>query len=118
MMTIDELLAANCSHQETGLADPQINQYLAMLDGWMRQDGHILKTYTFVDYYQTLAFVNAIAWMIHAQDHHPDLQVGYNRCIVKYSTHSVDEGRGGISENDFICAVKVDAIFQQAHGQP
>ena len=53
------------------------------------------------------AFVNAVAWMVHAEDHHPDLHVGYNRCTVRWNTHSV----AGISENDFICAAKTDATF-------
>ena len=54
------------------------------------------------------AFVNATAWVSHHEDHHPDLEVGYNRCRVRYSTHSV----GGLSENDFICAAKVDALMK------
>jgi 4a-hydroxytetrahydrobiopterin dehydratase len=61
-----------------------------------------------------LAFINAIAYVVHAEDHHPELVVTYNRCVVKFDTHSVNGGRGGISENDFICATKVDAIFQQS----
>ncbi len=53
-----------------------------------------------------MAFVNALAWIAHTEDHHPDLQVGYYRCTVRFSTHSV----GGISVNDFICAAKADAL--------
>jgi CRP-like cAMP-binding protein len=52
-----------------------------------------------------MAFVNAIANLIHEQDHHPELLVGYNYCTVRYNTHSVNNGKGGISENDFICAI-------------
>jgi 4a-hydroxytetrahydrobiopterin dehydratase len=55
-----------------------------------------------------MAFVNAVAWLSHREDHHPDLKVSYNRCSIDYSTHSV----GGLSENDFICAAKVDALFR------
>jgi 4a-hydroxytetrahydrobiopterin dehydratase len=65
----------------------------------------ISHTFTFKDYYQTMAFVNVIAQIAHQQDHHPDLLVGYNRCTVTYSTHSV----GGISVYDFICAAKINA---------
>lgn len=61
----------------------------------------------FSNYYQTIAFVNSIAWVAHAQDHHPTLVVEYNRCIVTYSTHSIS----GLSENDFICAAKIDTLF-------
>jgi 4a-hydroxytetrahydrobiopterin dehydratase len=62
--------------------------------------------FPFKNYYQTMAFVNAIAWMAHAENHHPDLEVGYNHCLVRYTTHAI----GGLSENDFICAAKVDAL--------
>ncbi len=64
------------------------------------------RSFRFRDYYQTIAFVNALAWVAHREDHHPDLEVGYNRCTVRYSTHSV----GGLSENDFICAVRIDLL--------
>lgn len=66
----------------------------------------IQRSFKFKDYYETLAFVNAMAWIIHREDHHPDLEVGYNRCVVKFSTHSVK----GLSENDFICAAKIDTL--------
>ena len=68
----------------------------------------IERTFTFADFHATMAFVNAVAWMAHREDHHPDLTVGYNRCRVEYSTHAI----GGLSENDFICAAKVDALFE------
>jgi len=64
------------------------------------------RTFGFKNYYQTIAFVNALAWVAHREDHHPDLEVGYNRCVVHYSTHSV----GGLSENDFICALGIDTL--------
>jgi 4a-hydroxytetrahydrobiopterin dehydratase len=67
----------------------------------------ISRTFRFRDYYQTLAFVNALAWIAHSEDHHPDLEVGYNRCLVRYSTHAV----GGLSDNDFICAARIDALL-------
>ena len=54
-----------------------------------------------------MAFVNALAWIAHVEDHHPDLAVSYSRCTVRFNTHSV----GGISINDFICAAKVDALL-------
>lgn len=114
MVTSSELLNKKCRHQDTGLTDAQISEYLAELDGWSLQEGKIVKTFGFKNYYQTLAFVNAIAYLIHAEDHHPELVVTYNRCIVKFDTHSVNGGRGGLSENDFICAAKIDALFQPA----
>src|SRR5437764_7887789 len=65
------------------------SQMLAELPGWTRQGGAISKTYPFKNYYETMAFVNAVAWVSHREDHHPDMEVGYNKCKVTYSTHSV-----------------------------
>jgi 4a-hydroxytetrahydrobiopterin dehydratase len=64
----------------------------------------------FGNYYETIAFVNALAWIAHREDHHPDLEVGYNRCVIHFSTHSI----GGLSHNDFICAAKIDALLHSA----
>ena len=66
----------------------------------------INRTYHFKNYYQTLAFVNAVAWIAHQQDHHPTLTVHYNHCDVRYTTDSAK----GLSENDFICAAQIDAL--------
>jgi 4a-hydroxytetrahydrobiopterin dehydratase len=114
MMKTSELLEKKCQHQVNGLTDAEINAQLTEIAGWSLQDGAITKAFSFRDYYETLTFVNAIAYVIHAEDHHPELVVTYNRCVIKFNTHSVNNGRGGISENDFICAAKVDAIFQQS----
>lgn len=110
-ITATELAARRCAHQTTALDQTAIAQHLAALPEWTIADGKLARNFAFKDYYQTLAFVNAIAWVIHAEDHHPDLAVSYNRCGVKFDTHSVNEGRGGLSINDFICAAKVDAVF-------
>lgn len=114
MIQISDLLEKKCTHQVSALTDADISAHLAALAGWAMQDGKIFREYSFRNYYETLAFVNAIAYVIHAEDHHPELSVTYNRCAVKFNTHSVNGGKGGISENDFICAAKVDAIFQQS----
>ena len=83
---------------------------LAQLEGWsLSGDGaHVAieKTYRFANYHETIAFVNAVAFIAHTEDHHPDLSVHYDRCVVRWSTHDV----GGLSENDFICAAKADAL--------
>ncbi len=84
----------------------QIDRTLGDVDGWSFEEGEIVRTYTFKNYYQTIAFVNALAWVAHAEDHHPDIEVGYKTCKVRYSTHAI----GGISENDFICAAKINAV--------
>ena len=114
MTTTTELLDKQCRHLETALDQQQITDYLAAVDGWALQDGKLARSFAFKNYYETMAFVNAIAYLFHVEDHHPELVVTYNRCTVKFDTHSVNGGRGGISENDFICAAKVDAIFRQA----
>ncbi len=84
-----------------------IDAHLALAPGWSLVDGAIQKRYDFADYHRTMAFVNAVAWIAHTEDHHPDLLVSYNRCTVRFNTHSV----GGISVNDFICAAKLDALL-------
>ncbi len=90
------------------LSTPEIDELLSQLDSWQLKDGHISKTYPFKNYYQTIAFVNAIAWMAHREDHHPELSVTYNSCRVEYSTHDV----GGLSVKDFNCAAQADALFK------
>ena len=89
------------------MADDQIQRHLAQAPGWSLTGGAIEKQFKFPDFHHTMAFVNALAWVAHAQDHHPDLQVSYSRCVVRFNTHSV----GGISINDFICAAKLDAML-------
>ncbi|WP_082569038.1 4a-hydroxytetrahydrobiopterin dehydratase [Rhizobacter sp. Root1221] len=101
------LLQQHCQHQTgAAMSDTQVHDHLAQLSSWKTTGGAIEKAFTFKNFHETMAFVNALAWIAHTEDHHPDLQVGYNRCTVHYSTHSV----GGLSVNDFICAAKADAL--------
>ena len=90
------------------LSAKEVDTRIKSLAGWIAQDGRISKTYKFEDYYETIAFVNVLAWLSNHEDHHPDLEVGYNQCVVHYSTHSV----GGLSETDFICAAKIDELMR------
>lgn len=92
---------------QPAMAASQIEQQLSQAPGWALVNGAIEKRFDFEDYHHTMAFVNAVAWVAHGEDHHPDLAVSYNRCTVRFNTHSV----GGISLNDFICAAKVDALL-------
>ena len=106
-----DLIRKKCVPCEGGVApltDQQIGPLLRGLAGWQRDDAKIFKEYRFKDHYQTLAFVNAVAWLSHREDHHPYILVGYNTARVEYWTHAI----GGLSENDFICAAKVDALFE------
>ena len=114
MIKTSDLLAKKSQHTETGLDDSALANYFPATPGWVQDGPRIVKTYQFKNYYETLAFINAIAYVIHAEDHHPELVVTYNKCIIKFDTHTVNDGKGGISINDFICAAKVDAIFEQS----
>lgn len=89
------------------LSEGEIHAQLDQLEGWEYTEGRLRKGYAFANHYETIAFVNAVAWISHRQDHHPDLQVGYNRCVVSYHSHDIQ----GISGRDFDCAAKVDALF-------
>jgi 4a-hydroxytetrahydrobiopterin dehydratase len=101
------LLHARCQAQGVEpMNEAEIRNHLAQLSGWHLGAGAIEKTFAFKNYHETIAFVNALAWISHTEDHHPELTVTYNRCVVRYSTHSI----GGISRNDFICATKADAL--------
>jgi 4a-hydroxytetrahydrobiopterin dehydratase len=93
--------------QALALNETELKSNLALLPGWKLVGHEIERTYTFKNYHETMAFVNASAWVSHQQDHHPDMSVHYNRCVVRYSTHDA----GGITLNDFICAAKLDALM-------
>ena len=94
--------------QEHRLSEASIRELMPQLLGWeLVEEGQALsKTFTFKDYYRTMSFVNALAHMANGEDHHPDLSVHYDRCVVRWSTHDV----GGLSENDFICAAKTERL--------
>jgi len=79
---------------------------LKQLPGWEFADGAIGKNFSFDNFAATMAFVNSVAEIAAREDHHPDMRVGYDKCRIAYSTHSV----GGLSENDFICAAKIEAL--------
>ncbi|RST52233.1 4a-hydroxytetrahydrobiopterin dehydratase [Variovorax sp. MHTC-1] len=101
-------------HARRALSATEIVAGLARLEGWkLTGDGAdvaIEKTFGFANYFETIAFVNALAFIAHTQDHHPDLSVHYNRCVVRFNTHDV----GGISATDFDCAAQADALLATA----
>jgi len=105
------LLAAHCQPRTTALDPPALQRLLPLVPGWAIDDGKLWRDFGFANYYQTLAFVNALAYLTHAQDHHPELTVTYKNCRVSYATHSVNQGQGGLSPNDFICAAKAGALL-------
>jgi 4a-hydroxytetrahydrobiopterin dehydratase len=97
-----------CTPGTPPLSGSEADSLMRQLEGWQRYDHIISRAYHFKNYYETIAFVNAVAWLSHSENHHPELTVSYNKCQVEYSTHSIH----GLSENDFICAAKVDALFK------
>lgn len=99
---------ASCEGGSTPYTDAEAREMLRSLKGWIIENNTLVKVYPFANYYQTMAFVNALAWISHREDHHPDLTVAYNKCRVAYSTHAIE----GLSENDFICAAKCDALYR------
>lgn len=106
-----DLTRKKCAPCEGGvdpLTDAQIVPLLKGLPGWGRDGLKIFKEYKFKDHYQAQAFTNAVMWVSHREDHHPYVTVGYNTVRVDYWTHAIN----GLSENDFICAAKVDALFE------
>ncbi len=113
MATSTELTAKRCKPCEGGvpaLPEAAVRDLMKALhpDWKLAADGKsISRTCEFSGYHQTIGFVNAVAWIANAEDHHPDLEVFYNRCVIKWWTHAVR----GLSENDFICAAKVDRLL-------
>ncbi|UXI67131.1 4a-hydroxytetrahydrobiopterin dehydratase [Tahibacter amnicola] len=111
-MTKAELIAAHCQPRkgaEHALDRARCETLCSQVDGWaLADDGKSLhKAFRFEDFHRTMGFVNAVAYMANREDHHPDMEVGYNYCRMRWSTHDV----GGISLNDFVCAAKVDALL-------
>jgi 4a-hydroxytetrahydrobiopterin dehydratase len=103
-----QLRALHCTGQVAALSTAEAAALLALLDGWQIDGARIVRSFGFSNYYETMAFVNALAFIAHGEDHHPELVVGYKNCEVRYDTHSVK----GLSLNDFICAAKIDALVR------
>ncbi len=105
-----ELGGQRCRPCEGGvmpLAAPEIERLLVQLSGWAVADGRLSKNLDFRNHYEAMAFVNALAWVSHRENHHPQLTVGYREVRVEYWTHAI----GGLSENDFICAAKLEKLL-------
>jgi 4a-hydroxytetrahydrobiopterin dehydratase len=107
------LTEKRCVHGAGALDQAAIDAMLPEVPGWDVRDDHLVRSFEFKDYHETIEFVNALAWMTHAQDHHPELTVRYRHCIVAYSTHTAGNK---VSDNDFICAAKANALYDQRAG--
>jgi 4a-hydroxytetrahydrobiopterin dehydratase len=100
------LSALDCRPGAPRLSPDELEQRRKALLGWDYADSRLTKTFRFANYYETMAFVNAVAYIAHRQDHHPDLSVHYNRVVIVYSTHDA----GGVTLNDCIGAAKIEAL--------
>ena len=112
MTDVSNLTSRHCKPCEGGV-DPmhrqQAETLLSQIPGWtMSADGKtISRRFEFKGFYQAMAFINAMAWIANSENHHPDFCAGYNYCAVNFTTHAID----GLSENDFICAAKINELL-------
>jgi len=100
----------SCEGIGQALTPEQIGNLLPQLDKkWQVISEHteIRRSFSFANFYETMAFVNAIAWIANQENHHPDLEMGYNYCHIRFMTHALK----GLTLNDFICAAKIDALL-------
>ena len=98
-----------CEGNAKPLTKTEATTLLSQLSQWELNDATtgINKMFLFKNFFQTMSFVNAVAWIANQENHHPDLEVGYNRCKISFTTHAMK----GLSENDFICASKIDGLL-------
>lgn len=111
-MTADDLRKQHCQPlkgKENQLPAARAQELLGAIDGWEFGPGNadIRRQFRFPDFLRALAFVNALGFVAESENHHPDVELGWGRCLVKFNTHDV----GGLSLNDFICAAKADALL-------
>ena len=109
MSELSERKCVPCEGGVQPLTRAEAEKYLKKLaPGWTLGDDarQIRREYRFKDFYRTMSFVNGVACIANAEDHHPDLEVGYNYCNLRFTTHAIK----GLSENDFICAAKIDRL--------
>jgi len=96
-----------CEGKTQALTETVVKELCQKISGWDYCDGQIHRSFSFRNFYETMAFANTVAWIANSEDHHPDMELSYKTCIVKYSTHAIN----GISENDFICAAKINRLL-------
>lgn len=101
-----KLATDHCLPNAIALDPASVEAFMAICPKWSRNGVAIARKFVFKDFHATIGFVNALAWIANREDHHPDLEVGYDHCVVRWSTHSA----GGLTQNDFICAARIDAL--------
>ena len=99
----------HCSATPAKLNKMEAEMLASELNDWLILDDKLEKTFRFKNFHETMAFVNAVAWIAHKEDHHPEMDVTYSRCRLVWSTHET----GGISRNDILCAAKVDQLVKK-----
>lgn len=109
---MSDLLEKRCLACEAGvppLSEQKMKELLLQIPGWQVSEDKkfIARRFEFKNFYKTMTFVNAVAWIANQENHHPDMEVGFNYCNIKYLTHAIN----GLSENDFICAAKINKLF-------
>lgn len=106
---LKEMKCVGCEGGVPVLNTTQVKEFLKQLPEWnlSTDSKFISRVFKFKGYGKTMAFVNAVAWIAHQEGHHPDMEVSFDQCTVRYITHAVD----GLTENDFICAAKVNALL-------
>jgi len=111
--TLENKQCVPCHGGVTALSEPEAREMLGRLlstanGGWQLIEGGkaIKREFKFADFYRAMSFVNAVAHVANVQDHHPDIECGWGYCRIRYQTHAI----GGLHENDFICAAKIDAV--------
>ena len=111
MADLSERKCVACEGGVPALDAQQAGQLLGMVPGWELASGaaEIQRVFEFKNFYQTMEFANAVAFIANQENHHPDLELGYKRCKVRYSTHAAK----GLTENDFICAAKINKLLEQ-----
>jgi 4a-hydroxytetrahydrobiopterin dehydratase len=109
MNDLSKMKCVPCEGGVPSLNETEIEKYLKLTFDWQVNNDHtiISKLFKFKGFYKTMAFVNAVAWIANQENHHPDLEVSYDSCLVKFTTHAIN----GLSDNDFICAAKVDKLI-------
>lgn len=113
VLSAEQLRELDCRGLPASRLQPeQAQAQVRALPRWRLHEGAIERDYGFADFHRTMAFVNAVAWVAHGADHHPDLQLGYRHCLARLSTHSV----GGLTLKDFACAARFDALYAQQPG--
>lgn len=111
---LNELLNSKCepkTAKDKSLIIPSIESNVSELEGWEAPLNYadIRKTFKFKNYYQTTAFVNAVTWLAHKEDHHPEICFGYNQCKIILTTHVVK----GLTMNDMIMAAKINQLIAE-----